>query len=55
VNCTNNDEAFGFHPGGVNVVFGDGAVRLLSDTIAIDVFAALVTSNGKEILDQATY
>ncbi len=55
MNCTNNDEAFGFHPGGINTVFGDGGVRFLSDTTAIDVFAALVTSNGKEILDQATY
>lgn len=55
MNCTNNDEAFSFHPTGINVVFGDGAVRLLSETIAIDVFAALVTCNGKEILDSATY
>ncbi len=55
INCTNNDEAFGFHPGGVNTVFGDGRIQLLSETIAIDVYAALTTSNGKEILDQATY
>ncbi|NLS92156.1 MAG: DUF1559 domain-containing protein [Planctomycetaceae bacterium] len=55
MNCTNNDEAFGFHPGVVTVAFGDGGVRLLNETIAIDVFAALMTSNGKEILDQATY
>ncbi len=55
MNCTNNDEAFGFHIGGINTVFGDGGVRLLSETIAIEVFAALVTSNGDEILDQATY
>jgi prepilin-type N-terminal cleavage/methylation domain-containing protein/prepilin-type processing-associated H-X9-DG protein len=55
INCTNNDEAFGFHPGGVNAVFGDGGARFLTETIAIDVYAALVTSNGKEVLDQATY
>lgn len=55
MNCTNNDEPFSFHPTGINVVFGDGAVRLLSETIAIDVFAALVTCNGDEILDSATY
>jgi prepilin-type N-terminal cleavage/methylation domain-containing protein len=55
INCTNNEEAFGFHPGGINTVFGDGGVRFLSETIAIDVFAALVTSNGKEILDHATF
>lgn len=55
INCTNNNEAFGFHPGGINTVFGDGGVRFLAETIAIDVYAALVTSCGKEILDHATY
>ena len=55
MNCTNNDELFSFHPVGVNVVLGDGAVRFLSETIAIDVLAALVTGNGKEILDHATF
>ena len=55
MNCTNNDEPFSFHPFGINAVFGDGAVRFLAETIAIEVFAALVTSDGKEILDQATY
>jgi type II secretory pathway pseudopilin PulG len=55
MNCTNNDEAFSFHPTGINAAYGDGAVRFLSETIAIEVFAALATSNGKEILDHATY
>lgn len=55
MNCTNNDEAFSFHPTGINAVFGDGGVRFLSEMIAIDVYAALSTSNGKEILDHATY
>ena len=55
MNCTNNDEAFSFHPVGINAVFGDGSVRFLSEVIAIDIFAALVTSDGHEILDQATF
>ncbi len=55
MNCTNNDEAFGFHPDGINVAFGDGSARFLSETIAINVYAALTTSNGKEIVDQASY
>ena len=32
-NCGPNDEPFAFHPGGVNVVFGDGSIRFLSDSI----------------------
>ena len=55
MNCTNNDEAFSFHPNGINTVFGDGGVRFVSETIAIQVFAALITSDGDEILDHATY
>jgi len=55
INCTNNDEAFGFHPGGINAVFGDGSVKFLAQTIAIDVYAALVTANGDEIIDHATF
>ncbi len=55
MNCTNNDEAFGFHPGGINTVFGDGGVRFLSETTAIEVFAKLSTCNGREIVDQATF
>lgn len=55
INCTNNSEAFAFHPGGMNTVFGDGSTRFLAEAIAISVYASLVTSCGKEILDQASY
>ena len=37
------------HSGGVNVAMGDGSVRFVSDTIALDVWAALSTSNGGEV------
>jgi len=39
-------QPYSFHSGGVNALFGDGSVRLLSDESAIDVVAALVTRNG---------
>ena len=32
-NAGANDELFSFHPGGVNVLFGDGSVRFLKDTV----------------------
>ncbi len=32
-NCGPNDEPFGFHSGGINVVMGDGSVRFLRDGI----------------------
>lgn len=40
--------ASSLHPGGVNVLMGDGAVRLFSDKIAIEVWRAMGTMNGQE-------
>ncbi|MGD9645955.1 MAG: DUF1559 domain-containing protein [Pirellulales bacterium] len=45
-------EAYAFHPGGMNAVFGDDSVRWISETIQIRVFAALVTKAGKEIASE---
>jgi hypothetical protein len=39
---------YSFHPGVINVVFGDGSTRTVSETVAINVFAALVTRSGSE-------
>ncbi len=50
INCTNNNEAYSFHDGGVNINFGDGHVQFLSEDIGIRVYAALITRAGEEIL-----
>ncbi len=50
INCTNNNETFSFHPGGVNAVFADGSVRFVSATIHIDTYAALITRDGGEVI-----
>jgi prepilin-type processing-associated H-X9-DG protein len=42
-NCGPNDEVFSFHPSGANVVFCDGSVRYLSESIAGPVLRFLVT------------
>jgi prepilin-type processing-associated H-X9-DG protein len=39
------------HPGGFNVLFGDGSVRLIKDTIAKAILKALVSRNGGEIIN----
>ena len=41
-------EVYAFHPGGANVVFGDGSVRLINETITLREFARLVTRAGNE-------
>ena len=53
INCTNNNETFGFHPGGVNAVFADGSVHFLNEAMPIRTYAALVTREGREVIDQS--
>ena len=49
-NCGPNDEPFSFHPGGVNVVMGDGSVRFIIDTMDALLLKALCGANdGKAI------
>jgi prepilin-type N-terminal cleavage/methylation domain-containing protein/prepilin-type processing-associated H-X9-DG protein len=45
-------EAYAFHPGGAQVVFGDGAVKLISKDVTIRVFSSLVTRAGQEVVDR---
>jgi prepilin-type N-terminal cleavage/methylation domain-containing protein/prepilin-type processing-associated H-X9-DG protein len=44
-----------YHPGGVNVLLGDGSVRFIKDSIALSVWRALSTRNGGEIVDASAF
>jgi prepilin-type N-terminal cleavage/methylation domain-containing protein/prepilin-type processing-associated H-X9-DG protein len=46
MNCSNNSEVYSFHIGGANVVFCDGSVRFLADTMDLCTLSALVTRAG---------
>jgi prepilin-type N-terminal cleavage/methylation domain-containing protein/prepilin-type processing-associated H-X9-DG protein len=48
INFNNNNEIYSFHTGGVNMVFGDGAVRFVAETIDPEVFVSQFTANGHE-------
>ena len=51
MNCNNlQGDIYSFHPGGANVVFADGSVRFVKDSININTLAALVTKGGGEIV-----
>jgi prepilin-type processing-associated H-X9-DG protein len=39
-----------FHPGGVNVAFGDAHVDFISDSVSVAYWKAISTMNGQEIL-----
>jgi prepilin-type N-terminal cleavage/methylation domain-containing protein/prepilin-type processing-associated H-X9-DG protein len=43
------------HPGGVNVLFGDGTVRFVKSTVALNTWRALGTRNGGEVVSADSY
>jgi prepilin-type N-terminal cleavage/methylation domain-containing protein len=47
-------EIYAFHPGGANVVLGDGATRFISQNILLHDFAPLITRAGGENVDPDT-
>jgi prepilin-type N-terminal cleavage/methylation domain-containing protein len=47
-NASNNGEAYAFHPGGINVVFGDASTRFLDEGMDLRTFCAIVTRAGGE-------
>ena len=55
INCTSDNEFFSFHPGGCNVLFADGSVHFLKETLAPPVWAALITRAAGEILSADQY
>ena len=55
VNCTNNNETFGFHPAGADVAFADGRVQLMQAQVDVAVYAALITMLGEESLSSEEY
>jgi len=46
INCTNNNEAFSFHPGGINELYMDGHVEFAQENVDIEVYAARITRAG---------
>lgn len=43
-------EAYSFHPGGANFVFGDGAVHFINESISIRDLGRLVTRDQQEVV-----
>ncbi len=43
------------HPGGVNVLFGDGSVKFVKDTVNLQTWRALATRGGGEVVSADGY
>lgn len=50
VNCGPNEETFSFHPGGANASLADGSVHFVDADVSAQVFAALMSKNGGEVV-----
>ncbi|WP_422927703.1 DUF1559 domain-containing protein [Singulisphaera sp. PoT] len=44
-----------YHSGGVNVLFGDGRVQFIKDSVANAPWAAMATRNGGEVISSDSY
>ncbi|MEQ1905446.1 MAG: DUF1559 domain-containing protein [Pirellulaceae bacterium] len=55
MNRRNDNEPYSFHPGGSNCLFADGHITFVEESVAIDVFAKLVTRSGGEIVASDSY
>ncbi len=55
INCTTNNEIYGFHPGGANALFADGSVHFLKESINPLVVVYLITRAGGEVMSSDQY
>jgi prepilin-type N-terminal cleavage/methylation domain-containing protein/prepilin-type processing-associated H-X9-DG protein len=55
INCTTNNEIYSFHPGGANLLFADGSVHFIKESINPFTLVGMVTRAMGEILSADSY
>jgi prepilin-type processing-associated H-X9-DG protein len=50
MNKKNDNEPYSFHTGGCNMLFADGHVQFVRDSVPLTTLAALCTMNAGEVL-----
>ena len=55
INCTSNNEIYGFHPGGANLLFADGSVHFFKESTDPRVVVYMITRSGGEIVGSDQY
>ena len=48
-------DARSYHPGGVNVVFADGSVKFIKDSVNVVTWRAVGTRAGNEVISADAY
>jgi prepilin-type processing-associated H-X9-DG protein len=51
MNCDNFDQIYSFHSGGANIVFGDGSVNFLNESIDVDVIISMITRGANDTVE----
>jgi prepilin-type N-terminal cleavage/methylation domain-containing protein/prepilin-type processing-associated H-X9-DG protein len=55
VNCTTDNELYSFHPGGVNLLFADGSVHFIKETIDKRIIVSLICRADGSIISADQY
>ncbi len=55
INCTSYQSVYGFHSENTAMAFCDGSVRVLQQTMEPEVFVAIYTMAGGEVLSDSSY
>jgi prepilin-type N-terminal cleavage/methylation domain-containing protein len=55
INCSNDNEPYSLHPGGLQAAFADASVHFISERISASVFCALLTYAGGESVPGDAY
>ena len=55
INCTSNNEIYSFHLGGANMLFADGSVNFIKESVNQLTIVALITRAGGEIISADQY
>ncbi|MCA9156138.1 MAG: DUF1559 domain-containing protein [Planctomycetales bacterium] len=51
VNCSNLESIYSFHPGGANVLLGDGSVHHLSKTVPVQIVYLMISCQDGQVVD----
>jgi len=50
VNCSNLEGIYSFHPGGANVLMGDGSVHFISESVSVELVARMIDVDDGEVI-----